>query len=131
MFPSMTHRFVLGAAMALALVGCGGGVWVGVGDDGDNPPDVSLVASADSAAAGQTVRLSAAASDDWGVDYVAFYRLDDNGNAVLLGSDGVGPYQWDATMPNSSAAGVRFFARAVDGAGQAAESQTVVVTLLH
>jgi hypothetical protein len=50
---------------------------------------------------------------------------------VLLGSDGVGPYQWDATMPSSNAAGVRFFARAVDGAGQAAESQIVVVTLLH
>ena len=129
MLLTLTHRLLL-SAVVLALAGCGGGVWIGVGDD-DNPPDVSLVAGADSAAAGQTVRLSAAASDDWGVDYVAFYRLDDNGNAVLLGSDGVGPYQWDATMPDSSATGVRFFARAIDGAGQAAESEIVVVTLLH
>jgi hypothetical protein len=117
-------------AAAAVLAACGGGLYIGIGDD-DAPPDVSLVASVSSAAAGQVVRLSAAATDDWGVDYVAFYRIDDSGNAVLLGSDGSAPYQWDATMPATSATGVQFYARAVDGADQASQSETVVVTLLR
>ena len=111
------------------LAGCGGGVFIGFGDD-DDPPDVGLVASSSGASAGQTVRLTAAASDDWGVDFVSFFRIDDNGNAVLLGSDGVAPFLWDATMPSSNASSVQFFARAVDGAGQSTDSAVIAVNLL-
>ncbi|MED5620750.1 Ig-like domain-containing protein [Ideonella sp. BN130291] len=115
---------------ALALAACGGGLFIGVGE-GDEPPSVSLVASASSAGAGQTVRLAAAASDDFGIDHVSFYRVDAGGAWVLLGSDGVGPFEWDAVMPATSAASVQFLARAVDGAGQVTDSDVVSVTVLR
>jgi hypothetical protein len=127
--PSRRLAFVLAAATA-ALAACGGGVWIGIGG-GDDPPHVSLVASPASASAGQTVRLSAAASDDDFVAYVRFYRLDDNGNAVLLGEDRSEPYEWDATMPSTSASSVRFVAQAVDSIGQWADSSTVSVSVLR
>ncbi|MEW6706919.1 MAG: Ig-like domain-containing protein [Pseudomonadota bacterium] len=116
-------------AAALALAACGGGVWLGFGDR-DDPPDVSLAAPP-GAAPGQTVRLAAAASDDFAVDYVAFYRFDDNGNSVYLGRDESAPYDWDAVMPNTSADRVRFLARAVDDVGQWADSETVSVAVLR
>jgi hypothetical protein len=112
------------------LAACGGGVWIGFGDS-DDPPHVSLVASPSSASTGQTVRLSAAASDDDFVAYVAFYRLDDSGNAVLLGEDRSEPFEWDAAMPSTGAGSVRFVARAVDSIGQWTDSATVSVSVLR
>jgi hypothetical protein len=122
--------WALTLAAALALVACGGGLFIGVGE-GDEPPSVSLVASASSASAGQNVRLAAAASDDFGIDHVSFYRVDAGGAWVLLGSDGVGPFEWDAVMPATSASGVQFLARAVDGAGQVTDSDVVTVAVLR
>lgn len=121
-------RCLAAGVLALSLAGCGGGVWVGFGDSGDQPPDVGLVAPA-SAAPGQSIRLAAAASDDFGVVRVEFFRLDDNGNALWLGADGSAPYEWTAVMPASSASSVRFFARAVDTAGQVTDSAIVSVVV--
>jgi hypothetical protein len=115
------------AAVAWGLAACGGGLYIGVGDD-DEAPSVSLVASASAAAAGQTVRLAAAASDDFGIEHVSFYRVDPGGT-VLLGTDGTGPYEWDAVMPGTSATSVQFYARAVDGGGQVTQSDPVTVTV--
>jgi hypothetical protein len=117
------------AGVAWGLVACGGGLYIGVGDD-DEPPSVSLVANASGAVAGQTVRLAAAASDDFGIEHVSFYRVDSSGT-VLLGTDGTGSYEWDAVMPSTSATSVQFHARAVDGGGQVTQSDPVTVTVLR
>ena len=135
----MLERFVLhvptAAAVAalVALAGCGGGVYIGYGnyDDDDRAPLVSLAASTGAASPGQTVTLMAAASDDHRVDRVEFFRIDANGNAVALGSDGSAPYHFDTRQPDTSAASVRYFARAVDDVGQYNDSPSVSVTVLR
>jgi hypothetical protein len=124
-------RVLAAWACAVALVACGGGVYLGIelGDPGDREPSVALTASATEAAAGASVRLAAAASDDFGVDTVSFYREDAQG-AVLLGTDGQAPYEFDTVIPASSPGAVwRYFARAVDGAGQSSDSATVQITV--
>jgi len=120
------------ALAALGLTSCGGGISFGIGCCGgfDEPPSVSLAANVTAAHPGDAIRLVAAASDDFGVDFVAFFRLENDGSATRLGSDGVAPFQWDAVMPSTAAGSVQFFARAVDGAGQASDSALVSVTLL-
>jgi hypothetical protein len=125
-----SRRALLIAATGALLAACGGGVWIGIGS-GDDPPHVSLVASPSSAAPGQAVRLSAAASDDDFVAYVNFYRLDDSGNAVLLGEDRSEPYELDTALPSTGAAAVRFVARAVDSDGQWTDSASVSVSVLR
>ena len=134
----MLERFVLhvptAAAVAalVALAGCGGGVYIGYGNyDDDRAPLVSLAASTGAASPGQTVTLMAAASDDHRVDRVEFFRIDANGNAVALGSDGSAPYHFDTRQPDTSAASVRYFARAVDDVGQYNDSPSVSVTVLR
>jgi hypothetical protein len=120
-------RCALAALVAAALLAaCGGGVWIS--SDGDRAPEVSL-ATVSSASAGQSLRLAAAASDDGFIDHVAFYRIDDNGQNVLLGDDSSAPYEWVTAMPGSSNGSVRFFARAYDNAGLWADSETVTVTI--
>lgn len=123
----------LALLIAGALAGCGGGIYIGYngGDGFDLPPQVSLVSSISAAAPGQTITLVAAASDDYGVDRVQFFRLDSDGSANSLGTDGGSPYQLQTTMPETSAASVRYFARAFDGAGQYNDSSTVTVTVLR
>jgi len=85
------------AACALAIAGCGGGFFFSVGDgfDGD-PPSVSLAAPA-TASAGQTIRLTAAAADDVGVERVVFHRVDGT-NVVQLGTDFRSPYEIDVVI---------------------------------
>jgi len=123
---------VLPLAIALALAGCGGGLWIGIGDDGfDDPPSVNLAASPDAARSGDTVRLAAAASDDFAIDHVAFFRLESNGSALLLGTESAAPYQLDVAMPVTSATQVQFFARAVDDRDQASDSALVAVTVIR
>ncbi len=112
-------------AVPLLLAACGGGLYIGV-DGGDEPPTVSLVASVGTAVPGQAVRLAAAATDDFGVDYVGFYRVDPDGRVTALGNDGVAPFEWDAVVPSVNGS-VQFFARAVDGEGQATDSERVTV----
>ena len=116
----------------LALAGCGGGVFLGFGSDNfDDPPSVNLAVSPNAAPAGALVRLAAAASDDFAVRRVEFYRLDTDGRSLLLGSDRAFPYEIDAAIPNTLAADVQFFARAVDDAGQASDSALVSVAVLR
>src|SRR5690349_2443143 len=101
-------------AAALWLSGCGGGLfvtWSGGGDD--TPPSVNLTSAATSVPAGQPVRFVAAASDENGVEHVAFFRVDLNGT-TLLGTDFNTPYEWTATAPADGRATLAVFARAVD-----------------
>jgi hypothetical protein len=118
-------------AAGLAMLGCGGGVYLGVevGDDDDGtPPSVSIAAAASTARAGDEVGLVAAAADASGIESVDFYRLDGN-VSVLLGEDGVAPFEWAATMPSDGRTEVRFFARATDGSGVRADSRPVRVSI--
>lgn len=118
--------------LAAALGGCGGEVFVGVqlGGADDRPPGVALTASAFEGLPGATLRLAAAATDDFGVDRVSFYRRDANGADTLLGTDSAEPYQFDVTLPASPAGTVlRYIARAVDAAGQSTDSAPVDITV--
>jgi hypothetical protein len=127
--------WVLIASLCLAsamLAGCGGGLFLGVelGGFGDQPPSVALSAAVGEAAAGDSVRLAAAASDDFGVDSVVFYRQEAIGPATLLASDTRPPYQIDTLIPASPPGTVwRYFARAFDGAGQHSDSEVVEITV--
>lgn len=119
-------------ATALAPAGCGGGLYLGfeLGGPDDRPPSVALSSAVDSAAAGDTARLAAAASDDFGVDSVAFYRDEAGGTPTLLATDTRAPYQLDTVIPVSPAGTVwRYFARAFDSAGQQADSEAVTITV--
>jgi hypothetical protein len=120
---------VLGAALATTLSACGVGVSLGygIGDD-DERPSVSLAAAPQEAAAGERIGLVAAASDDHEVREVLFFRVDVAGD-TLLGRDATAPYAFETTLPASAGTTVRYFARAVDDAGQEADSQEVVVSV--
>jgi hypothetical protein len=129
--------FPLALTPFLLLAGCGGGVWLGVcdgcdgGDGVDDPPSVALVASPAQARSGDTVRLAAAASDDFAVREVEFYRLDALGNATRLDTDTTSPYELDTTIPGGSGgATVRYFARATDDRRQRTDSAEVAVSVL-
>jgi hypothetical protein len=124
-------RAVCAGWLAAALGGCGGGLWIGYSDFDDDAPQVSLVASGSSAAPGDLLRLSAAASDDGFVERVRFYRIDDDGRTVFLGDDGGSPYQWDTTMPSTSASRVRYFARAFDDQGLWSDSDVVSISVVR
>jgi hypothetical protein len=123
--PVLRWLVALGAPAWLAA--CGGGIWIGY-NGSDQPPQVSL-ATVSSASVGQSVRLAAAASDDGFIDHVSFYRIDDNGQDVLLGEDNTAPYELTVMMPSSVGGSVRFFAQAVDNIGQSADSATVSVAI--
>lgn len=112
---------------ALALAACGVSVGLGIGPD-DDPPSVSLAAAPQEAAPGERIGLVAAASDDFTVAEVQFFRIDVGGN-TLLGRDSSAPYALETVVPAGSVGEVRYFARAVDDAGQEAESQAVSVTV--
>jgi hypothetical protein len=117
------------AALVAMLGGCGVGLSLGFGP-GDDPPNVSLAAAPLQAAPGANIGLVAAATDDHSVVEVRFYRIDAGGN-TLLGTDASAPYALDTVLPADAPQQVRYFARAVDDAGQVAESQAVVVTVQH
>jgi hypothetical protein len=117
-------------SLAATIAGCGGSLYIGVGDDGyDDPPQVSLVASTAQASPGQTLRLAAAASDDDAVQRVQFYRVDADGSANSLGSDSTAPFELETVLPATNAAEVRYFARAVDSIGQSTDSATIAVAV--
>jgi aqualysin 1 len=108
--------------------GCNVGVSLGYESDGDERPSVSLAAAPTEAAAGERIGLVAAASDDDDVREVLFFRVDAVGN-VLLGRDAGAPYTFETTLPAAPGTTVRYFARAVDDAGQETDSAEVVVTV--
>ncbi len=118
---------LLGVLLTLTLGGCRVGLSVDVGPT-DDPPSVSLAVAPQAAGAGATVELVAAASDDYVVREVRFYR-DDADGPVLLGRDAVAPYAWQTTVPSNAGPEVRYVARAEDDAGQVTESAVAVVAV--
>ena len=113
------------------LAACGGGLSIGIGIGGDfdfSAPSVSVAAAQASVQAGQSVLLVAAAADENGIESVAFYRLD-GGGAVLLGTDGFAPFEWQAVAPTDGRASMFVFARATDGAGNRADSAAVKIVI--
>jgi hypothetical protein len=100
---------------------------LGVGPD-DDPPSVSLAAAPQEAAPGERIGLVAAASDDFVVREVLFFRIDSGGD-TLLGRDTSEPYAIETTLPAGAGVEVRYFARAVDDAGQEADSREVAVAV--
>lgn len=110
------------------LAGCGGEVYLGYDYTPDDPPNVDLAASTDVAGPNEAVRLVAAASDDFAVDRVSFYRID-AGRSVLLVTDRSAPWQLDTVVPVDAVGSVRYFARAVDDAGQSRDSAVVTVLI--
>ncbi len=127
--PCATHLVTLAAAAV--LVGCGGGVAIGFGG-GENfdssPPSVSIAASSLSVAAGQQVTLIAAASDESGIDAVAFYRLDP-GEQRVLGTLARPPYTLSVTAPSDGRSVMQVFARAIDNVGKRADSQIIDIAI--
>ncbi|MES2959898.1 MAG: Ig-like domain-containing protein [Pseudomonadota bacterium] len=112
---------------ALLLAGCYVDTYIEIGPD-DDPPSVSLAASPATAEGGETIGLVAAASDDYTVAEVEFYRLDAGGN-TFLGRDTSAPYALDTVLPTGASVEVRYLAVAIDDAGQESESAAVAVTL--
>jgi hypothetical protein len=110
----------------MALTACGVGLSFGFGPD-DDPPSVSLAAPA-SAAPGARIGLVAAASDDYVVREVLFFRID-AGSDTLLGRDRSEPYALETSLPADAFGEVRYFAVAVDDAGQESRSQDAVVSV--
>ena len=121
-------RPVLALAAAAMLTGCNVGAYIHIGPN-DDPPSVSLAASPATASRGETIGLVAAASDDYRVVEVEFYRLDAGGSSSFLGRDGSAPYALETAVPATASGDVRYVARAIDDAGQVGESQAVVVSL--
>ena len=120
-----------GVLAGVLLAGCGGGLSIGIGVGGGfdfSPPSVSLVAAQGSVLAGQSVKLSAAAADESGIESVAFYRLDGNA-AVFLGTDRSEPFEWQAFAPTDGRDRLLVFARATDGEGNQADSASVEVVI--
>jgi predicted small lipoprotein YifL len=117
------------ALLAPVLAACGGGLYIGFGDDDFGPPSVSLAAAQTSVQAGETIRVVAAAADENGIDEVAFYRIDGN-SALRLGSDGSAPYEWNLVVPDDGRTTLRLFARATDGWGERADSNELVLTVV-
>jgi len=119
--------WLAGVLLSLLSAGCGGGVTFFLGGD-DLPPVVDLAAASLSVPAGTSVRLAAAAADESGIDHVSFYRYDGN-TAVRLGSDVSPPYEWQFFAPTDGRTSVIVFARAVDVAGNAADSGLVTISI--
>jgi hypothetical protein len=126
--PVMTTRSTFFAvSLCAVLAACGVGVSLGIGPD-DDPPNISLAAAPSSAAPGERIGLVAAASDDYVVREVLFYRVGPGGD-TLIGRDSSEPYALETTLPNDAGSTVRYFARAVDDAGQETDSREVLVTV--
>jgi len=116
-------------AATLCLSGCGGGVYLefGPGFD-DSPPSVELSTAVTGVTAGQLAPFTAAASDESGVDHVTFFRVDANGT-TLLGRDFTAPYEWSVIAPADGRTTLTVFARALDNAGNIADSRAVTINV--
>lgn len=120
-----------GLAVAVAASACGVGLSIGIEDDdwyGSDRPAVSIASPLTTVTAGQTARVIAAASDDDGIDSVAFYRRD--GSVWLrLGADGSSPYEWDVAAPADGRTTLEVFARARDRFGNERDSEVLSITV--
>ena len=114
-------------AAATLLAGCYIGTDLAFGPD-DDRPSVSIAASPATASRGEIIGLVAAASDDYRVIEVEFYRVDFGGN-TFLGRDSSAPYALETVVPVGASGEVRYVARAIDDAGQKGESQAVAVAV--
>ena len=124
-----TRAALASAAAALLLVACGGGVYFGFGDGFDDfPPVVNLAATVVSVQAGQSARFVAAASDENGIDEVAFYRVDAT-QSVLVARDDTVPYEALVQAPADGRTSLSVFARATDDFGNQTDSQVVTITV--
>jgi hypothetical protein len=122
-----TRTVLVSAAAALLLVACGGGVYFGFGDGFDDfPPVVNLAATVVSVQAGQSARFVAAASDENGIDEVAFYRVDAT-QSVLVARDDTVPYEALVMAPADGRTSLSVFARATDDFGNQTDSQVVTI----
>jgi hypothetical protein len=122
-------RRLVPLAATLLLAGCGGGLYIGWGDYGDDgAPSVSITTAQTSVPAGGTLRVVAAASDESGIDEVAFYRVD-GATDTRLGSDGSAPYEWNVPVPADGRTTVSVFAQARDGAGNTANSGLLTISV--
>ncbi len=122
-------RRIVPLAATLLLAGCGGGLYLGWGDCCDSgAPSVSITTAQASVPAGGTLRVVAAASDDSGIDEVAFYRVDGTAD-TRLGSDGSAPYEWNVVVPTDGRTTLTVFARARDGAGNTGDSALLTVSV--
>lgn len=115
------------AALLFGPAGCYGSLSFGIGPD-DDPPSVSLAAAPTTAAPGELIGLVAAADDDYVVREVQFFRVDVGGDTLLARDTGA-PYAIETAVPAGASGTVRYFARAVDDAGQHSDSQEVEVTV--
>ncbi len=116
---------------AATLGGCGGGVTIGFGSGTDfdsSPPSVSIAASSQSVTAGQQVTLIAAASDESGIDVVAFFRIDP-GEQRPLGTFSRPPYTLAIAAPDDGRTVMRVFARAIDNVGKRADSEVIEIII--
>jgi hypothetical protein len=121
------RNLIAGLTAGCVLAACGVSIGLGLGPD-DDPPNISLAAAPQSAAPGERIGLVAAANDDFSVVEVQFYRIDVGGD-TLLGRDTSAPYALETVLPAGATGAVRYFARAIDDAGQRGESQVVAVTV--
>ena len=129
----LDHRLALGAwsGMAVALAGCGGGITIGFGGGSgfdNSPPSVSIAASSGTVTPGQALSLVAAAADESGIDTVIFFRFD-GGAATALGSLNRPPYEISTVVPNDGRNSYAVFVRAIDNAGNRADSATLVLPI--
>src|SRR5690606_31373211 len=119
----------LGPWVAAALLaGCGGGIYLELGDDdwNDGAPSVSIATAASSVVAGGTLHVIAAAADDDGIDGVDFYRRDGS-RWTFVGSDGHAPYEAWVAVPSDGRSRIEVYARATDRDGWEGLSEVLQV----
>jgi hypothetical protein len=124
-------RLAIVALLGSLLAGCGIGLSVGIGSDGEDPY-VELTTDATSVLAGGTVRVRAFADDPDGIDQVWFYRLDGERWTELADChDDTRPYECDVPVPDDGRVEVQIRARAFDGWDDESDSNVVSVAVVR
>lgn len=123
-------KVLLALAALPLLASCGGGFSFGFGNglDDDEAPTVSISSNVSTVQAGQSLTLSATASDDGNVQGVDFFR-DDNGTGMALCSDDSEPFQCVVNAPNDGRTAMTVYARARDDDGNTTRSASLTITI--
>ena len=130
MFVMKRRLLAVPLVAALLLAGCGGGVYLELGDDYDGPPPtISLSTSTGVARRGDLIRLSAAISAPNGIERITFYRIDPGVSTLLATLHGP-PAQVDTPIPVNAVSSVGYWARVCDQAGYCTESATVSISIV-